>query len=238
MTNHQNEPWIYYDLLQTFQAAGYEFVFFNELNNTHGQLALRHDIDFDTNFALQCAECEHSLGIKSTFFFLMRSELYNVFSARDYNNIQAIRSLGHKISIHFDPTVYEDFHKGLEKEVRGFKSLFEEEVNIISIHRPNVFFQELDQPIFDIEHTYQTKYFRDIKYISDSTGVWRFGHPADSDEFANKKSLHVLIHPLWWMVSGDDNVDKLRKYFAERVKQLNQQFYLNCIPFRQIHDQL
>lgn len=233
-----NEPWIYHDFLQTFKGAGYEFVFFNELTKSHGQLALRHDIDFDTSLALQCAEIEHNLGIKSTFFFLMKSELYNVFSEKDYKNVMAIKALGHKISIHFDPTIYEDFHKGLEKEVQVFRSMFDEEVTIISLHRPNTFFQQLDETIFDIEHTYQSRYFRDIKYVSDSTGEWRFGHPADTDEFANKKSLHVLIHPIWWMVSGDNNIDKLKKYFADRVKQLNQQFYLNCIPFRQIHDQV
>lgn len=233
-----NKPWIYDEFLKTFQTRGYDFVFFNELPGKDGKIALRHDIDFDTTFALQCAETEFSLGIRSTFFFLLRSEFYNIFSGTDYNNIVKIRSLGHKISIHFDPTIYEDFHKGLEKELQVFKTIFDEDVHIISIHRPNAFFQQLDEPIFDIEHTYQSKYFRDIKYFADSTGVWRYGNPVDSVEFANKQNLHVLIHPIWWMINGAGNTDKLKNYFALRIKQLNQQFYLNCIPFQQIHDQV
>lgn len=236
MSNIQNAAWSYHDLLMTFKNKGYVFVFFDELNTTHGQLVMRHDIDFDTSLALQLANVEHELGIKATYFFLLRSELYNAFADTDYRNILAIKALGHKISIHFDPTLYEDFHRGLEHEVKAFNTMFDEEVKIISLHRPSEFFQKFDGPILNIEHTYQSKYFHDVKYFSDSTGAWRFGHPAMSEEFAEKKSLHVLVHPIWWTVDGADNLEKLKNYFASRVKQLNRLFYINCIPFRDILD--
>lgn len=238
MSEQQHRNWDYTPFLQKFLQQGYEFVFFTVISRPEGQVALRHDIDFDTHFALQCAQQERALGIRSTFFFLMRSHFYNIFSLEDYSNIVAIKEMGHKISIHFDPTVYEDFHAGLAKEVQVFETLFGEKVDIISLHRPNDFFQQYDEPIMNIEHTYQSKYFRNIKYFADSTGVWRFGHPADSQEFAEKRSLHVLIHPVWWMVPGGDNLAKLKTYFGDRVQHLNQQFSLNCIPFRQINDQV
>ena len=234
----QNHSWSFPDLLTIFKTKGYEFVLFDELSKEHGQLALRHDIDFDTHLALQMAVIEKEFGIQATYFFLLRSELYNPFSSADHKNILAIKALGHKISVHFDPTLYEDFHAGLELEVKAFSTLFNEKVNIISLHRPNDFFQQFNEPILDIEHTYQSKYFRDIKYFSDSTGIWRFGHPADSEEFAANKTLHVLIHPIWWMVDGENNIEKLRKYFKQRVADLNNQFCLNSIPFRQISDQV
>ena len=237
MSATPTDRWSYRDFLLSFRQQGYDFVFFNELNRENHQVAMRHDIDFDTSFALQAAIIENELGIRATYFFLLRSELYNVFTDTDYNNILAIKNLGHKISIHFDPTIYEDFHAGLRKEVDIFRALFAEEVQLISIHRPNDFFQQFNEPILDIEHTYQSKYFRDIKYFADSTGVWRFGHPADSAEFADGKTMHVLIHPIWWMVAGETNLDKLKTYYNDRIKLLNRQFYLNCIPFRQIYDQ-
>ncbi len=228
----------YEDFLKTYLDHGYRFHFFPEINQPKRQIALRHDIDFDTHLALQSAEIESGLGIKATYFFLMRSGFYNLFSPKDHDNVLKIRELGHHVSIHFDPTVYEDFHKGLQGEVALFREMFQQEVSIISLHRPNVFFQEFDAPIFDIEHTYQSKYFRDIKYFADSTGVWRFGHPFDSPEFQQQRSLHVLIHPVWWMLDGASNLDKLRYYYEQKIQSLKTEFSNNCIPFRSIHESL
>jgi hypothetical protein len=228
----------YKNFLQTFKDQGYQFCLFSELTEPKKQIALRHDIDFDTNFALQSAMVEKQLGIKSTYFFLLRSNFYNIFSPQDFDNIMSIREMGHCISVHFDPSIYDNFHEGLKTEVKLFQEFFKEEVNIISLHRPNAFFQEFDAPIFGIEHTYQSKYFRNVKYISDSTGVWRFGHPFDTPEFAQQKSIHLLIHPIWWMLDGLSNLDKLKLYYSHRVDSLKTDFSNNCIPFRKINESL
>jgi hypothetical protein len=225
----------YEEFLQSYLRQGYQFCFFNELREPKKQIVLRHDIDFDTNFALKAATIESQMGIKATYFFLLRSSLYNIFSPQDYENVQLIRDMGHTISIHFDPTIYQDFHKGLQQEVAIFRNLFHAEVDIISLHRPNPFFQEFDAPINGIEHTYQSKYFRDIKYVSDSTGVWRFGHPFDTPEFAQQKTIHLLIHPIWWMLDGNTNLDKLKVYYDLRVDALKADFSHNCIPFRKLN---
>ena len=225
----------YEDFLKIFLKKGYNFLFYKELNQKENQLVLRHDIDFDTELALEMARVEASLGIKSTYFFLLRSNLYNILSPNDFENVKEIRSLGHQTSVHFDPSIYEDFHQGLQEEVSIFEACFREKVEIISFHRPNAFFQNYDAPIRGIEHTYQSKYFREIKYFSDSTGIWRFGHPAESLEFLQGKSLHVLVHPIWWMINGSSNLKKLEAYFTQRIDALKQEFSNNCIPFRKIH---
>lgn len=228
----------YEHFLLAFKENGYQFVFFNELADAKHQIVLRHDIDFDTNFAVQSALIEKNLGIQATYFFLLRSNFYNIFSPQDYENIMSIRRMGHAVSIHFDPSIYEDFHQGLQMEVNLFREFFKLDVDIISLHRPNAFFQEFDAPIFGIEHTYQSKYFRDVKYISDSTGIWRFGHPFDTPEFAQQKSIHLLIHPIWWMQEGPTNLDKLKTYYEHRVHALKTEFVNNCIPFRKINESL
>lgn len=233
-----NDLGAYDSFLDAFLQQNYQTCFFPDLNGQDQQMALRHDIDFDTNFALQTAVIEAEMGIKATYFFLLRSNFYNIFSPQDYENVCKIRELGHCISIHFDPLIYEDFHRGLAQEVEVFQKYFDAEVGVISIHRPNDFFQKYDTPIMGIEHTYQNKYFRDIKYFSDSTGVWRFGHPHDSGEFRSRKPLHVLIHPIWWMVRGASNLEKLRTYYTNRTQDLKSEFYNNCIPFRKIYETL
>ncbi|RYD95319.1 MAG: hypothetical protein EOP50_08175, partial [Sphingobacteriales bacterium] len=167
----------YKEFLLPFIDAGYRFIKFPEATGADRELTLRHDIDFDTQLALRCAEQEVELGIRSTYFFLLRSEFYNPFSASTYKEICAIRDMGHDISIHFDPTLYDDFHAGFREEQQFFETVFQVPVRTISLHRPNEFFQSYNEPIGAVEHTYQTKYFKDIKYFADSTGVWRFGHP-------------------------------------------------------------
>lgn len=234
-TNHLGS---YEDFLKAFLQQKYNFVFFHELNQPKGQLVLRHDIDFDTGFALEMAKIEHQLGVKSTYFFMLRTTFYNAMSPNDFKNIEDIKELGHEISIHFDPTIYDNFQEGLRREVILFESSFGQKVDIISFHRPSIDFQNFDAPISGIEHTYQSKYFKDIKYFSDSTGIWRFGHPTDSAEFVNQDTLHILIHPIWWMINGDSNLQKLDAYFTQRINSLKQEFSSNCIPFRKIQERV
>ena len=228
----------YAEFLQCFQKADYDFIGFKELGREAGKLILRHDIDFDTSRAHECAVIERQLGIKAAYFFLLRSKFYNLYAPEDFENVRKIQELGHTISVHFDPVLYEDFQAGLRKEVSLFMQLFDTPVQIISLHRPNNFFKNLDEPIFGIEHTYQRKYFKDIKYFSDSTGAWRYGHPLESEAFARRKSLHVLSHPVWWMTHAATNKDKLRGYFGRRVNELKKEFSANCTPFREIYEQL
>lgn len=228
----------YRDFLETFLKDDYDCLFFGEKEVKGRQLMMRHDIDFDTGFALDVATIESELGVKATYFFLLRSNFYNAFSSQDFDNISRIRDMGHCITIHFDPLLYEDFHEGLRQEVAIFEKLFDKKVEVISLHRPNDFFQNYDSPIMGIEHTYQSRYFRDIKYFSDSTGQWRFGHPHDSEAFHNGEALHILTHPVWWMVPGVSNHEKLKVYYKRRTQGLKTEFFNNCKPFREIYESL
>ncbi len=147
-------------------------------------------------------------------------------------------NIGHEISIHFDPLAYQDVEKGFECEVSFFEKLFGVKVKIISIHRPTPFFLQSNQPICGVEHTYQSKYFSDLKYFADSTGVWRYGHPFHSKEFAEKRNLHILIHPIWWMINDEqmNNVEKIKLHYFHKVKQIKGHYAENCKPFLEIHD--
>lgn len=220
--------------LNVLITKGYEFVFFDELSKDQTQIVLRHDIDFDCELAYQTALIESSLNIKATYFFLLASNSYNVFSKPNFNYIQRIKELGHHISIHFDPLIYDDYSKGFEKEVEVFKALFNQNVKIISLHRPNQFFQEFNAPILNIEHTYQFKYFKNIKYFADSTGIWRFGNPLDSKEFKENKSLHILTHPIWWKTEGINNTYKIKSNYFKKILEIKAHYSNNCKPFNEI----
>ncbi len=233
-----NDLGSYRDFLCQLMEADYQFVSFPEQSAPTGEVIMRHDIDFDTGFARQAAETEQELGIQATYFFLMRSHFYNLLAPENLENVKAIQEMGHRVSIHFDPMLYSDsdFRAGLIEEVGLFEHLFHTKVETISLHRPNPFFLDFDETIEGIEHTYQKKYFKNIKYFADSRGLWRYGHPFDSEEFAAKKTLHILVHPIWWMIDEASNLDKLKHYFDVRVEGLRQAFGENCIPFRQLYE--
>lgn len=226
----------YADFLCQFLDKGFVFKKFLEQQQKKGEIILRHDIDFDVKFAYHTALIEKKLDIQSTYFFLLSSEFYNPFTKLNFDLIKAIQEMGHQISVHFDPSIYDDFREGFSKEVAYFRNIFDVEIDIVSLHRPNDFFQNHDQPILGIPHTYQNRYFRDIKYFADSTGVWRFGNPIDSKEFKDFNSIHLLIHPIWWCVEGENNFDVLKAHFNQKKADLKQSFYDNSIPFRKITD--
>ena len=224
--------------LDTWTQAGYQSVFFNDASpDDKLKVILRHDIDVDLEFAYQMAKMESDKGFVANYFFLISNDAYNIMTPRNKEWVLKIRDLGHKISLHFDPEVYENVHEGFEYEVSLFEELFVEKISIVSFHRPNPKFFGLD--FGDrIQHTYNERYFQQMKYYSDSTGIWRYGNPLISQEFKDKKIMQILIHPLWWVQKGSDNHDKLINLFYRKVEKLKENFKENSIQFRNIMDQL
>ena len=217
----------YTDLISKFLEKGYKDIFFNELSSEYNQLIIRHDIDFDCEFAYEMAKIEYNIGVKSTYFFMLSNSIYNLFSEKNREYVRKIKTLGHKISVHFDFQVGD-----LKKEIDIFESFFDTEVDIVSIHRPNL---ELVNQI-DVEHTYLSKYFKDIKYFADSRGRFRFGHPLESKEFQESKSIHLLIHPVWWMSDKKDVID-IMENIIDRNHEMNKKFFReNSIPYREHSD--
>ena len=69
---------------------------------------LRHDIDFSLEDAMAMANIEKEMDIKTNYFFMLSSNTYNAISLDSQRIIKEIGLKGHTISLHFDPTVYED----------------------------------------------------------------------------------------------------------------------------------
>lgn len=224
----------YAALLQGFTFNGYRPIFFDQVTGSAGELIVRHDVDFDVKLAHDMSLAEDALGVKATYFFLMRSDSYNPFSRANAEYIRSIHARGHRVSIHFDPTHYENVEQGFLEEKTLFEAYFGVPITVMSVHRPNDFLKNCDAPLCGVEHTYQNKYFKDIKYVSDSQGLFRFGHPFETEEWKQTKAIHLLIHPLWWMFpNAKDNVDLLDRFVAERTNRFQTHVADNCIPYRQ-----
>lgn len=206
----------YSNFLKKFIEKNYCTVFFKDFNvNNKNQLLLRHDIDQDCELAYKMSCIENELNIKSTYFFLLRNNSYNLISEENFIHVKKIKEKGHEISLHFDPTLYNNVNEGLNKEIEIFENIFEEKVSIISLHRPlNNMLGSKNLKILNFTNTYEDDFFKKTKYFSDSRGQFRYGNPIDSTEFINSQNIQLLIHPIWWIGNGKNVTERL-KWFKE-----------------------
>lgn len=207
----------YHKLLSSFLDAGYEYSFFNNNIDQIGKIILRHDIDFSLENANRISFVEDSLGIKSTYFILLRSDFYNILSKSNFEIIRSLQKRGHKIGIHFDSSLYLDTNlvDGLNFEIDFFDHLFNEPVEIIAPHRPDKIFLENTISLGDISHTYEKKFFKDIKYISDSTGRFRFDKPHEFILSGENQSLQLNLHPIWWSTTSGSSPIEIVEHFLQ-----------------------
>lgn len=223
----------YESLLERFLDKSYKFIFFPELKiREKSQIILRHDVDLDLDLALQMAIIENSLGIKSTYFFLLRTDSYNLISDTSHDIVYQIKELGHSVSLHFDMLLYENVKDGLHKEKDIFSHYFKTEVDIISIHRPTDNFLKNPESYFNVENTYEKKYLKNIQYFADSGGSFRFGYPTQSSAFKNNDNIQLLIHPVWWIIDGNDVKNKVNKVINVKSKKLGVHFKKNIKTFK------
>jgi len=187
---------------------------------------LRHDIDFDLAPALAMARIEAEMGIFSTWFVLVRTEHYNLFSAEGSRIVAEILGMGHRLGLHFDCAAYpgatvQELNAGCAKETGLLEEWFGVEMPVVSIHRPPVFVignaESLTAPRL---HTYLPLFTRRIHYLADSRGLWRYGEPLDSPAFLAGKPLHLLIHPIWWRENATTPAATLNDFIQRRNREI------------------
>lgn len=193
---------------------------------TSETLLLRHDVDFSVDFAHEMGVAEAELGVRSTYFFLVASNMYNLLSRQNQELVASIANLGHKISIHYDPAA----HGGLEGfriEKELFESIFNVEVDIASVHRPGPFLDDNNASLDGIVQTYNEAFFQKITYISDSGG--KDVQLQVSDYLGGRsQGLQLLIHPIWWLGRGQSVTDTLNFWQERRAGFIKSEIRVNC----------
>ena len=191
-------------------------------------LLLRHDIDFSITQAIKIATQERNLGVFSTFFFMLTSNMYNLFSRENRQNVLDIKKMGHKISIHFDPTVYNNNLKEFEKEKLAFENAFSTEVDIVSIHRPGPFLQNNNIKLSGVYQTYHDNFFKNMEYISDSGGRDVASLLEKYFNNINRIGLQLLIHPIWWSGESKSSTETLNNWRANQLNFITKEIRSNC----------
>lgn len=199
----------YWEFLSLLRERGYPFRNYHDYENVSRCVILRHDIDTSLSQAVKLAELEAEEGVQSTWFVLLRTDFYNVFSRAGTKALERIHSLGHEIGLHFDEASYvpalqpDEVVQSIIKECGLLSALLETPVSTVSMHRPSKATLEADYQIPGIVNSYGRVFFRDFKYLSDSRRRWR--EPVEeiirSGEHAR---LHILTHAFWYHETEED----------------------------------
>jgi len=193
---------------------------------------LRHDVDMDMVSACNIASIEESVGIRSNFFFMLCCPLYNLFTAENSRLVRQILSAGHHFGLHFDCASYKDISKDnieyyIDNECRVLEDFFKHPIEAISFHRP----RGIELSVMSFEkwpNTYEKMFVEDYHYFSDSKGIWRDGHPLDSEAYSKRKKMHILVHPIWWTSTPVTPYKRLVNLVINRNHQSEQYISENC----------
>lgn len=210
----------------------YNFCNYKNYNNFKKFVILRHDIDFKLEDALEIAKIEKDNDINSTYFVLVSSDFYNVFSLKSSQILKDIISLGHEIGLHFDETKYKindidklEFYINKEKET--LKQAIDKDVNSVSMHRPSKWLLDSNIKFDNLINTYSKYFFKEIKYLSDSRMLWR-ENVLDIIEKQNYNKLHILTHPFWYSDKEENMESKIYDFIndakIDRYKLIQQNF--------------
>lgn len=185
--------------------SNYVFLDFKNVNNEpHSKICyLRHDIDADVSAAFKIAQIESKLGINATYFFMLRSPVYNLFSRANQRFVENILKLEHNIGLHFDENFSCQYNAPLQelisKELKLLELNFGIKTNIISFHQPSDRILMNNIKLSNIVQTYDKHLFTGIHYVSDSNKNWRSVHPYNIFKKSIYNKVQLLIHPMWWV---------------------------------------
>jgi hypothetical protein len=205
----------YRHMLLTALESGYVFKSFDTMNEQGDDRVclLRHDIDVDMGAALKMAQLESDLGIRSTYFLMNRSPVYNLMSRANQRYAQEIMKLGHFIGLHYDQGFLPGEHmaesKWIDWEVEHLERLLDVNIPVISFHQPSSIVLEGKVDTGKRYNTYTHPKTAGFHYISDSNRVWAKEHPAQVFKNVLYPKLQLLIHPLWWVYGQHDTTEKV-----------------------------
>ena len=214
-----------YSNLLVLAKGEYRFVEYMDDLDAERIVLWRHDVDFSVHRASRLAEIEREHGVKSTFFFQLSCIFYNIFERSVLDRIRNILRLGHRIGLHFDPSLYagkpkETILGKMEWEKTVLENLLETEIRAVSFHNPEFDnWLSVDSHILcGMVNTYSCHFKESFGYCSDSNGYWRFESIESVLRSKKHSRLQVLSHPAWWTPEPLSPRKRIRRCVEGRAK--------------------
>lgn len=165
----------------------------------------------------------------STFFVLLTSDFYNVFSLKSIRGLDRILDNGSMLGLHFDEMRYPDDTGNPEritdrilKEKAALEQALGIEIRTVSMHRPSKEIIKADLHIPGMINSYGDEFFNGFKYLSDSRRRWR--EPVE-DIIRSRRydKLHILTHAFWYNGKELDITESVSRF----VNNANHDRYLS-----------
>lgn len=204
----------YKDVFKQALELGYKisaFKDYTKINKFKKIIILRHDIDFNIERALEMAKIENNLGVKATYFVRLHAKDYNPFEFKAYTILREILKMGHEIGLHSEALDVSHITKENPVEIfKREKEILEGIFNIeiasaaqhgdftgISRDYKNYFFTKYKKEDLGIlNQPFEERFFKSMKYISDSFGSWREG--CMCRHIGRVEKLQISVHPNYW----------------------------------------
>ena len=198
---------------------------------TEPHVLWRHDVDLSVHRALQIARIEADEGVKSTYFFLLGGQFYNLFEPAITARARSILELGHELGVHLETSVQAGegsagIVKNLTRERLVLEELLEAPAHSFSFHNPGFGNDALsidDDEVGGLINTYGRNLRERYRYVSDSNGYWRHESLA-SVLSSGEPRLHVLTHPGWWQRDALQPRERVRRCLDGRAEAVLREY--------------
>jgi len=214
----------YRELIALLREYNYTICDYHNYAKSDRSVIIRHDIDLEIGKAVRMAQIEKEMGVSSTYFVLVSSNFFNIFSKRNQDQLRRICDMGHAVGLHFDEVKYEggqtDLVQAMEEEAALLEKCLGREVRSLSMHRPSRATLEADYKVAGgrIVNSYGTEFFHRHKYVSDSRRNWREDVEGIITSGAYDR-LHVLTHPFWYDEKEQSASEALKRFCTGRAGQ-------------------
>ena len=230
MTNREKYNFDYFtldhyrEIVQLAKDQGFQFILHkDEFVPERKDIIWRHDVEFSLDIALKMAVIEHGLGVKTTYFFQIHSEFYNILERYMSDILRDIQLLGHHIDSHYyDVQDEETLERTIRQDKKYFEAVFGLELDAFSFHETTPFILSCQKDFYgDMLNVYSGKIKSNYQYCADSTGFWRYEILDEVLLDPKVQHLQVLTHDAMWserVLSPRQRVRSSIQANADRVK--------------------
>lgn len=207
----------YCHVLELALRKGYQVLGFLDNEAVSGdRIYLRHDVHSSFGPALELAASNQSLGLRGTFFLLLRSQSYNLFSPWVLDAARQLYALGQRLAFHYVapsvlPTRDEELATMISEDFEIVRRQLPEVEPVFSWHNPTpeLMNRGLSLEVPGLVNAYSTRFVKRIRYVSDSNMRYSVHEFEKIISEGRHRSLHLLFHPDHWIPGGASVVEIL-----------------------------
>jgi len=206
----------YIETILEYKNAGYKLIQVKDLhtiNNDDKYLLIRHDVDLSLGAAELLAVQEHINDIRTSYYILLYSPIYNTLAPDNIARIRQIAKYDHQIGLHVDSR-YETTSTSVSNSMLVLGDIAGVHIETFAQHfrstTPEIKFPTYIDGYWDIVNAR-------FKYLSDSSMNWR--EDCFCQHLDKYKRLIVLVHPEWHIFEGKRGriIDRARDIEMSRM---------------------